>query len=352
MLNYIRLLATFFFLIVLSSPISAAERGVFDMERWDAMLTDIANTAKQQKIKQEVINDVVKNSIFIPNVIKADQKQLEFTLTLEEYLNRTLNDNRIATGYKMFSVYPTLLSKVEKKYNIPSNVILAFWGMESNYGKVKSAYPLSNSFLSLIYEGRREQFFKNQLLALMQTSSKNKLQIQNIHGSWAGAMGHFQFIPTTLIQYGVDGNKDGRIDIINSIGDAMYSAANYLNKLGWHANEPITKQILLPYDFDRNLLNGDIKKTLQEWQSLGVMNRDGSVVTSSLDTTTGIIADTKLLAKQDLEKQQMQNVETNNTQANFIQAYLTYPNFYRIKKWNNSNWYAIAISELSNILKK
>ncbi|MCQ2574883.1 MAG: lytic murein transglycosylase, partial [Alphaproteobacteria bacterium] len=258
MYKYIRFVATFSVFIGLLTPANSAERGVFDLERWDNILINISDAAKQKNIKQTVINDVVKDSVFIPNVVKADQRQLEFTLTLDEYLHRTINDNRIATGKKMFSVYPTLLSKVNKKYNIPSNVILAFWGMESNYGKVKSVYQLSNSFLSLIYEGRREKFFTNQLLALMETASKNNLKIKNIHGSWAGAMGHFQFIPTTLLQYGVDGNNDGRIDIINSIGDAMYSAANYLNKLGWQANEPITKQVLVPYNFDRNLLNGDI----------------------------------------------------------------------------------------------
>ncbi len=167
-------------------------------------------------------------------------------------------------------------------------------------------------------------------------------------------MGHFQFIPTTLSQYGVDGNNDGKIDIIHSVGDAMYSAGNYLNKLGWAKNEPIIKRVVLPADFDRTVLNGDTKKSFTEWSKMGVTNLDGTTLKQS-DTIVGLIADTKEIAKRDLYQPQRndsdQSVDTDVAPAPVIHAYLTYPNFYRIKKWNNSSWYAIAIGELSEKLK-
>lgn len=331
-----------------------ADRGVFDFERWDVVLNGIRTKAITQNIDSSVIDETLKNPLFIPGIVKSDKNQKEFTLTMDKYLQLTVSNDRIAKGKKKRSQYKTMLHNVEKKFNVQPNVILAFWGMESNYGQVKSRHQLTNAFLTLIYDGRREEFFSKQLLALMKIADKNKLKITNIHGSWAGAMGHFQFIPTTLAQYGIDGNYDGHIDIINSVGDAMYSAANYLNKLGWNKNEKIVRRVILPGDFDRSLLNGDVKKTLPEWAELGVTNPDGTPIPNA-DMIAGLVADTKEIAKQDLFQQS--NIETP-TESDVdiapkpvITAYLTYPNFYRIKKWNNSSWYAIAIAELADKLK-
>ena len=329
-----------------------ADRGAFDLERWDNLMSNVRTQATNQNISQPVIDETLKNVVFVPNIVKSDKNQSEFTLTLEQYLNRTVSNERIANGRKKLSEYPTLLGRVETKYQVPRNVILAFWGMESNYGKTKSTHQLKSSFLTLMYEGRREEFFSKQLLALMKIADKNKLSINSIYGSWAGAMGHFQFIPTTLAQYGVDGNNDGRIDIINSIGDAMFSAGNYLHKLGWNPNEKIVRRVIVPADFDRLSLNGDTKKTLKEWAELGVTNPDGTPIPES-NIIAGLITDTKELAKRDLYQTNADetNPDADMSPAPVIHAYLTYPNFYRIKKWNNSSWYAIAIAELADKLK-
>ncbi len=333
---------------------SFANKGAFDLERWDNILTGIRTKATEQNISKSVIDETLKSPFIVPGIIKSDKNQSEFTLTLEQYLSRTVSDERITKGRKKAREYPTLLGHVENKYGIPRNVILAFWGMESNYGAIKSKHQLTSAFLTLIYDGRREEFFTKQLIALMKIADKNKLPINNIHGSWAGAMGHFQFIPTTLAQYGVDGNNDGRIDIINSVGDAMFSAGNYLNKLGWNKNEPIIKKVILPADFDRTVLNGDVKKSFTEWSNMGVTNLDGTPLQQS-ETIVGLVADTKEIAQRDLYQPQRtdesESVDSDVAPAPVIKAYLTYPNFYRIKRWNNSSWYAIAIGELSEKLK-
>ncbi|MBO7560250.1 MAG: lytic murein transglycosylase [Alphaproteobacteria bacterium] len=329
---------------VLFSCAALADSGEFDMSRWTRVMDDIRARAAAQNISESTINDTLRSPAFIPSIVKSDKNQSEFKLTLDDYLKRTVNSKRIARGHQMKSKYPTLLSRVENTYGLPSNVILAFWGMESNYGEVKARHRLVDAFFTLIYDGRREKFFSEQLLALMKIADKNSLDINRIRGSWAGAMGHFQFIPTTLASYGVDGNNDGRIDIIDSVGDAMASAGNYLNKLGWNKAERITRRVILPADFDTSMLDGKTKKTLNEWARMGVLNPDGTAIPHG-EMVAGLVADVANLPEP------VEDMDADIAPQPVITAYLTYPNFYRIKKWNNSNWYAIAISELADKLK-
>ena len=336
-----------------------AERGAFDMARWDYVLNDIRMRAAAQNISKSTIDATLKSPAFIPRIVHQDKNQSEFKMTLDDYLRRTVAPSRIENGHKMAKKYPTLLHRVEQRYGVQPHVILAFWGMESNYGARMSDHPLRDAFITLIYDGRRQTFFTNQLLALMKIADKNGDDITTMGGSWAGAMGHFQFIPTTLTQYGVDGNGDGKIDIAHSIGDAMMSAGNYLNKLGWNPNERIVRRVILPADFDLTILDGKTKKTVYEWAAIGVMNADGAPLPAS-DMVAGLVADTRAIADARanatlaaiVDANNPNNVDTDIAPQPVITAYLTYPNFYRIKKWNNSNWYAIAIGELSDQLRE
>ncbi|MDR2413128.1 MAG: lytic murein transglycosylase [Rickettsiales bacterium] len=330
-----------------------AEAGAFDIDRWYMILHDIQNRAIEMKISNHTINSVIQPSNFIPAVLQNDKNQSEFKLSLEQYLSRMVNEARIANGKKMRAKYPTLLSKIDKKYGIPPHVIMAFWGLESNYGEFKARYKLSDAFLTLIYDGRREAFFTSQLFSLMKTADKNNIEISEIRGSWAGAMGHFQFIPTSLEQYGADGNNDGKVDITNSIGDAMFSAGNYLAKLGWNKNEKIVRKVKLPVGFDESLCDGRTKKTLGEWRALGLTG------VPNANMTAGLVCDAAALRQAAEQRaQDNSNLELSSSGAAPFPAlgpanlaYLTYPNFYRIKKWNNSNWYATAIALLAEELK-
>ena len=304
-----------------------AERGAFDMARWENVLDTIRARASAEKISKKTIDAALKNPAFIPNIVKRDQNQSEFKLTMDGYLARTVAPSRVAMGHKMAHRYPTLLHRVEQTYGVQPHVILAFWGMESNYGARMADHPLRDAFVTLIYEGRRQTFFTNQLLALMKIADKNGNNVSD---------------------YG------GKIDISGSVGDAMMSAGNYLNKLGWNPNERIARRVVLPADFDVSLLDGKTKKTLDAWAAMGVTNPDGTALPSSA-MTAGLVADT--LAVQNarmnaaIAPTDPNAVDTDVAPMPMITAYLTYPNFYRIKRWNNSNWYAIAISELSDQLR-
>ncbi|MBQ7055786.1 MAG: lytic murein transglycosylase [Alphaproteobacteria bacterium] len=332
------------------TPIDAfAQRGSFDVDRWYSILDNLRSRAINENISDDVINDVLRTPAFIPSIVKSDKNQAEFKLTLNGYLDKTVSKGRISSGKKMRAKYPTMLANIEQKYGVPGHIMLAFWGLESNYGAVKSRHKLTDAFLTLMYDGRRETFFSNQLIALMKIADDNNLDITNIRGSWAGAMGHFQFIPTTLAQYGADGNGDGRIDIINNISDAMHSAGNYLNKLGWDKNERIVRRVVLPADFDVNLLDGKTKFSLPEWSALGVTNPDGSTIPQT-KMIAGLVADVAEIKAQRANSSDANSPDTDIAPMPVITAYLTYPNFYRIKKWNNSNWYAIAIANLADNL--
>ena len=328
MKNLLSLLSVFCALCsVLSNAHASA--GEFDLDRWYGVLNQIQDRAVAENISGSVINDVIQDAVFIPGTIKSDKNQAEFKLTLDEYVARMISSTRIKNGRAMGAKYPTLLRRVDEKYGVPKNVILAFWGLESNYGEFKARYKLSDAFLSLIYDGRRDKFFGDQLIALMKIADKNNLGIAGLRGSWAGAMGHFQFIPTTLAQYGVDGNNDGRVDIIHNISDAMFSAGNYLNKLGWDKHEKILRPAAIPAGFDMSLCDAKTKKSLDDWAAAGITNPDGTPLPTA-DKKAGIVCD-----------------EKSSPQS----AYLVYDNFYRIKKWNNSNYYAVAVGLLSEELK-
>ncbi|MDR2268726.1 MAG: lytic murein transglycosylase [Rickettsiales bacterium] len=296
----------------------------FEIDRWHITLHKIQNVAIGQKISPKTINAVIQESSFVPQIIHRDKNQPEFVLTMRQYLTNSLDQLRIKNGKNAAKKYSKLLAQTEKKFGIPKNVILALWGMESDYGTFKSRYQLSDSFLTLIYDGRREQFFTEQLLALMKIADKNKLDVKSFEGSWAGAMGHFQFIPTTLRQYGVDGNGDGKIDIMNSVADAMASAGNYLKKMGWKKGERILKSVRLPPGFKMEYCDGTTKLKPLEWRGMGISGVPKG------NKNIGLICEASM----------------------FPLAYLTYDNFYRIKKWNNSNYYAVAVALLADKLNK
>jgi lytic murein transglycosylase len=296
----------------------SAHAGEFDLDRWYTILNDIQTTAVAQNISAKTINDVIQPAVFIPRVIKNDKNQPNVKQTLNEYLSKRITPARIADGRKMAAKYPTLLNKTRQKYGIPKTVILAFWGLESNFGARRGDYRIADSFLSLIYDGRREKLFTENLLSLMKFADKNKLKIDDIRGAYDGGMGHFQFMPATLIKYGVDGTGDGRVDIVNSISDAMLSAGNYLHSLGWEENAPIAFRTVLPPEFDYSLCDGKTKKPAIEWAAIGV-------VAPATEISLGLVCD-----------------------IDGTDGYLAYPNFYRIKRWNNSNWYAVSVFELSD----
>lgn len=349
-----------------------AERGAFDLDRWYRLLNEIQTKAVAEKINAKTIDAVIQKAVFFPDALYRDKNQAEFKMTMDGYLDRVVNAVRVKNGLAKKREYPTLLRRTNDKYGVPPHVILAFWGLESNYGVFKATHKLSDAFLTLIYDGRRETFFTNQLIALMKIADAGKINVEDLKGSWAGAMGQFQFIPTTWEMYAVDGNGDGKINIINNVSDAFASAGNYLNKLGWDPETRIVREVTVPHDFDISVCDAKTKKTLAAWTNLGVTNPDGTAIPTA-SMTAGIVCD---MNKTDdvVDKKIVNDKPIANDGIPFagegkaggrgsgedtlpqiavprIRAFLTYDNFYRIKKWNSSNYYAIAIALMADELK-
>ncbi|MDR1696608.1 MAG: lytic murein transglycosylase [Rickettsiales bacterium] len=320
-----------------------ADTGTFDFDRWDMMLADIGARAAAAGVRPETVSAVVKNAAFIPGIVNKDRNQPEKTTSQSSYVTTRVNPTRIAAGREMAVNYRTLFSRAATRYGVPAHVLLAFWGMESDYGKTKSTHKLADAFITLIYEGRRETFFMNQLIALMQSADADNMPVGEFRGSWAGAMGHFQFIPTTLQQYGVDGDGDGRIDIINDLPDAVYSAANFLAKLGWNGTQKIVRPVALPSDFELALLDGKTRRPLADWAALGVIG------VPNANMRAGLIAD--IIVETATECTEIPAECTTYETTRIGRAFLTYENFYRIKRWNNSTSYALAVALLADEIK-
>ncbi|MDM7862282.1 lytic murein transglycosylase [Alteromonas sp. ASW11-36] len=258
-------------------------------------------------------------------VIELDRNQPEFVQTFPAYFSKRVNDWRINKGREKYAEHRELLAELTARYGVPGHYLVAFWGLETNYGGYKGNMPTLDSLATLACDQRRQAFFTEELLLALLLVDRENLDPATMQGSWAGAMGHTQFMPSTYTQYAVDGDGDGVIDLWNSEADALTSAANFLARLGWQSGSRWGREIVLPDTFDYSLAGYNNRRTLTEWQSTGITMTDGSVLPES-----------ELLA-------------TLRVPAGHAgPAFLTYANFRTIMRWNNSEFYAIAVGHLAD----
>jgi peptidoglycan lytic transglycosylase B len=263
----------------------------------------------------------------LPRVIDLDRKQPEFTQSLSEYVAVRVSEKRIASGRSMMSRYPTWLGRVEQKYGVARRFIVALWGLETNYGEHTGSFPLIQSLVTLAHDGRRSAYFRKELLNALQILDAGHIRLENMKGSWAGAMGQCQFMPSSFRHYAVDADGDGRIDIWNSVPDVLASAANYLKQVGWQGDQTWGRPVTIPATFDVSLAGLKTRFPLSRWQSLGVRRSNGRALPQ------------------------------RNLKASLIlpdgpggPAYLVYDNFRVILGWNRSNSFAVSVGTLADQL--
>lgn len=266
-----------------------------------------------------------------PQVIAADQSQPEFSRPVWEYLDSAVSSWRVARGKALLAEHAKTLKAIEAQYQVEPSILVAVWGMESSFGQQIGSKSVIRSLATLAYEGRRNAFWREQLLAALHILQEGDTSINGMIGSWAGAMGQTQFMPTTYRQYAVDFDGDGRRDIWKYSADALASAANYLNLSGWQHGQPWGFEVQLPaQNFDYQLADGAQRKTLKEWRALGVSLRNDEKASRHLD---------------------QQSATLFLPSGHQGPAYLFMDNFRSILKYNNSTSYALAIGLLSNTLE-
>jgi membrane-bound lytic murein transglycosylase B len=310
----------FFCLIFLTSSVFASSHS------FEEFLDQVRKTATEQGVSKSTIDKAFFELTLRPSAIASDKAQAEFNQNFWHYVNKRVSKVRLNNGKDTLKKNASLLSKTSEKYGVPAYVIVAFLGLESNYGNYMGSESLIRSLATLAYDKRRSKFFTRELIAVLKLMDKKTIPF-DATGSWAGAMGAVQFMPTNVIAYGVDANNDGRVDLWNEKADIYASAANFLNKLGWKKGEKWGREALIPKNFDYQLTGLDNEKTVNEWAALGVRRGNNS------------------------------NLPKSNFKASLIvpmghrgPAFLVYRNFDAIMGWNRSILYALSVAYLSDRL--
>ena len=263
-----------------------------------------------------------------PAVLKLALTQPEFTSTTSAYLAKAVTPIRIDTGQQMKGSEAALLSAIESKYGVDRYILLGIWGMESNFGKDKGSMDVMRSLATLIYAGRKKNYAREQLIAAFKILKKGARQPSDFKGSWAAAMGHTQFIPTSYLSYAVDWTADGKKDIWGSKEDALASTANYLAKAGWKSDRPWGWEVLLPGNFNKALIGRSKWRSVSEWVKLGVSPASGGNFSAPQ-------ADAFVMIPQGIDGP----------------AFLVTRNFLSIMDYNFSHSYALAVGHLADRIR-
>jgi lytic murein transglycosylase len=291
-----------------------------DFSRW---IVGFQRRAAAQGVRSATLHDAFDRVRFQPRVIELDRSQPEFTRQVWEYLDGAVSAQRIAQGKAKLQQYQAETAQAQARYGVPAEVLVAIWGMESNYGGNFGNFSTIDALATLGFEGRRREWASNELLAALKIIDSGDIDRARMVGSWAGAMGHTQFLPSSYLGYAVDADGDGRRDIWGSIPDVMASTANYLARSGWQPRQPWGAEVRLPPGFDYERADTALRQSTREWAAAGVAPLDGQVLPDFADGS--IIAPAGARGP----------------------AFLVGPNFRAILRYNNSNSYALGVSLLA-----
>jgi membrane-bound lytic murein transglycosylase B len=261
----------------------------------------------------------------IPRVIELDRRQPEFTLTFPQYLSRVASDQRIRKGRNKLRENRELLDEIGNHYGIAPQYIVALWGIETDFGRIDGGFPVIGALATLAYDGRRSSYFRKELMNALVILDEGHITLERMKGSWAGAMGQSQFMPSSFLRFARDYDGDGHRDIWGSKADVFASAATYLTSSGWKKGERWGRRVQVPTGFDPALAGLEVKKALGEWQALGIRRLDGGALPASDIQASILLPD-----------------------GAHGPAYAVYNNFRVILRWNRSNYFALTVGSLAD----
>ena len=329
-----RIINSFFLFFILTITNLFADDFI-DFENWKK---DFKKRALLNNISEKTFNLTIKDTKFLPNVIKYDRYQPEFYEDTKTYILKRSSNKKITKGINFFSKNKVLINTVEKKYDVEKELLLALMGIETNFGTYVGKMDILSSLATLSYDKRRSEFFTKELLILLRLIETNQVDYKVLYGSWAGAFGYFQFMPSTIKNYAIDYNKDNNIDLKNPI-DAYASAGNYLNNMGWNKNSHCFYKVNLNKDISKKYLNVSAKK-LKNKRKLKYFKK--FIVNQNelefLDQNLKVAIITP-------DKDIIPNAET------LTPAYIVFDNYEIILKWNRSLRFALAVCTLKDKIK-
>ena len=303
--------------------LSAVPGSAEDFQIW---LGKLRVEAEGKGISQSVLDEALAGIQPIPRVIELDRRQPEFTLTFTQYRDRVVPQSRIKKGRVKYQENRDLLEEIGGKIGVQPRFIVALWGIETDFGRVTGGFKVIPALATLAHDGRRSAFFRKELLNALQILHEGHIAPKEMMGSWAGAMGQSQFMPSSFLAHAVDYDGDGRRDIWTTRPDVFASAANYLAKSGWRADQTWGREVKLPRDFDLALADLKVRKPIGGWQALGVRQPDGG----------------------DLPTRQLSASIVLPEKGKMSPAYLVYSNYRTTLRWNRSTYFALAVGLLSD----
>jgi membrane-bound lytic murein transglycosylase B len=286
-------------------------------------LAQVRREAIGQGIRPATADAALRRVEYLPRVIELDRKQPEHTTTFSEFIEKIVTPQRTADGRAALAENWPLLQRVQQRYGVQPRFIVALWALESNFGTLMGKYSVPSALATLAFDGRRGPYFRAELIAALRILDQGNIRLDAMVGSWAGAMGQCQFMPSTFLNYAVDFDGDGRRDIWGDRADVLGSIANYIAQLGWRGNEGWGRSVQVPNDFDARQTGLEIRRPTAEWSRLGVRAADASPlprVEASLVMPDGAGGP----------------------------ALLVYDNFRTIMKWNKSTYFAASVGLLAD----
>ena len=296
-------------------------------EEFGPWLDGVRGEALDRGIKQTTIDQALTGLKQIPRVIELDRRQPEFTLTFKQYMARVVPKKRVLKGRALIEKHRVLLQQVAAKHGVQARFIVALWGIESDFGRLTGGFKVVPALATLAFDGRRSAFFRAQLFHALTILDQGHITVDRMTGSWAGAMGQPQFMPSSFVNFATDHDGDGRIDIWSTPADVFGSAANYLSRSGWRDDITWGRAVQVPEGFSPFDFGLKTSKPLPQWQQLGVRRADGG------------------------------DLPPRRVEASIIEAeegkgptFAIYQNFRTILKWNRSTFFALAVGHLADRL--
>ncbi len=303
--------------VLAAPPLAASE--------FDTCIADLKTRAVSEGISPTVADQVLDGAEQLERVIELDRQQPEFTQSFADYYGRRVTPERVSKGRALLREHQTLLAEVQRQTGVPAPYLVSFWGLETNFGAYFGNIPVPSSLATLACDRRRSAFFSTQLMDALRIIDAGDISADAMVGSWAGAMGHVQFMPSVFLQYAVDADGDGRRDLWGSIPDAMTSAGYFLKGIGWEKGLRWGREIRLPADFDYALAGRDESRALSEWVDLGITGAAGNTL-PRLDLDSAVLVPA----------------------GHDGPAFLVYDNFEVIMRWNRSEFYALSVGRLAD----